>query len=74
MSLRVMSRVRNAISKHDEAAVARETIKGCICDADGKQMFSDKDDELINDWPAEFVQQVLEVINPVDDEETPQGN
>lgn len=66
--LRVMTRVRQRLHEGDEAGVARETIKGCLLDPEGNAMFTDDDDDIINEWPAEFVQTLLDAITPMEDE------
>lgn len=71
MTLSVMGKVRERQLANDEIGIARETIKGCLCDDEGKQMFADDDDAIINEWPAEFVQTLLDAING---EDAPQGN
>jgi hypothetical protein len=71
MTLAVMGRVRARQAAGDEIGIARETIKGCLCDADGKHMFTDADDSTINEWTAEFVETLLDAING---EEAAPGN
>lgn len=76
LSLHDMAAIRKAGRDNDEARIAILTIRGSLCDDAGKPLFTAADDKAMEQWPAEFINQIMDVIHPADDEQEPdaQGN
>lgn len=76
MTMAAMGRIRAASRAGDEVGAGLEAIKSRICDVDGKPMFTDADDDMLRQWPAEFFAQMMDAVNGEDapDAETAEGN